>query len=361
MNGVPGAEKEVRRLLRPHGPSVRDIYLRCVSFRVRRVCCVWGWRVIARLGMSYQADGTTDGCDFWILLHGSDAPRARTSLPRPKPTRVVLLHGWLQTHTCWLPVATALRDRYGHDVLLLDFYGHGLTGVPSAEAMSLEGFTALVASRIAAIGWDEGEPLSLAGCSLGAATAARYAASRPERVARLTLVTPPGLPEPWYMPCHPVRELAKAICSVASDDLRLIDLLRVIRTTPGYGVPVARLLALVERGALRLTVYVAQRDVVHSPHEAFWRAAEARCNAGGYGAAASSGDATPREPARCSPRAEDMRMRVVFLPGATHWGVCHRLDKLGLEAEEALWHAPCELSESDRQARATDAVVRARL
>jgi hypothetical protein len=61
---------------------------------------------------------------YWSMLRGSDAMHAPTQ-PVPRRSRVVLLHGWLQDHTCWLSTAVALRDSYSHDVLLMDFYGHG--------------------------------------------------------------------------------------------------------------------------------------------------------------------------------------------------------------------------------------------
>ena len=44
---------------------------------------------------------------FWLVLRGDDA-RARR--PRPR-SRVVLLHGWLQSHTCWLRTALFLSAR----------------------------------------------------------------------------------------------------------------------------------------------------------------------------------------------------------------------------------------------------------
>ena len=262
---------------------------------------------------------------LWVLLHGSDAP-ARTSPPH---ARVVLLHGWLQTHDCWLATATELRDNFGHDVLLLDLWDHGHSTAPSADVMSLEGYVALVSDRLAAIGWDSGPPISMAGCSMGAAVAARYAAAHSGRVARLTLITPPGLPEPWYMPCHPVRILAKAVVAAAPAQSSLVHKLRVIRTTPEYGVPLDALFELVERGALRLTVYLAGLDIVHSPHLAYWRAAEARVNTN---RATSSADPASVPAAG---------MRVVYLPGRAHWGVCSGLHALGLHRDETLWHDRC--------------------
>lgn len=287
------------------------------------------------LSMKGSSEVAVTADDFWLLLHGADAPPP----VQPLLGRVVLLHGWLQTHDCWLSIATELRDRYGHDVLLIDFFGHGRTPVPSADVMSLEGWGAQLSTRLAAIGWDTGAPLSIAGCSLGAAVAGRFAASNPGRVARLTMVTPPGLPEAWYMPCYPVRAFAKALCAIASDELRAIDLLRVIRTTPEYGIPLDDIFDLVTRGALRLTVYVAGRDVIHTPHVPYWRAATARC------ARPDDADA----------------MRFTLLQGRTHWGVCAHLHDLGLHLDESLWHATRDGGGCQRSARVSSTVSAAPL
>ncbi len=39
--------------------------------------------------------------------------------------KVVLLHGWLQSHTCWIDTAMHLCKNYGYSILLIDFVGHG--------------------------------------------------------------------------------------------------------------------------------------------------------------------------------------------------------------------------------------------
>ena len=261
--------------------------------------------------------------NLWLLLHGADAAAPSRGCP---PARVVLLHGWLQTHSCWLETATALRDNFGHDVLLLDF-------VP--DTMGIEGWMAQLRERIAAIGWDEGLPLSIAGCSLGAAVASRYAAASPERVARLTMVAPPGLPEPWYMPCHPVRNFAKLVCA-AAPEAKCVANLHVIHQTPEYGMPLDTLFANVESGTLRLAVYVAEMDIIHRPRIEFWRKAEAR--AAKVGKPGGS-------------------LRVTMLPGRTHWGVCTGLFELGLQHEEALWHPSTELTRDQREPLAAPELV----
>ena len=227
----------------------------------------------------------------------------------------MLLHGWLQEHSAWLKTATALRDLYGHSVLLLDFYGHGHSpSAPSSDSDSPAGYCALLADRLQALGWHHGPKFALAGCSMGAAVAMRFACAHPGRISRLTLVAPPGLPEPWYMPCHPVRELTKLVCALSplgdgGPRSRAASLLRVIRTTPTYGVEPDKVIALAEGAAASVqgaaadategngcfvTVLAAQLDLVHSPHAQFWRAAAKRCEGGARGDGDLRGSDTTR-------------------------------------------------------------------
>ena len=75
-----------------------------------------------------DAPSTSEGdgdLGFWQLLSGREIARPTHPAKGGVRSRVVLLHGWLMSHACWLNTATQLRDRYGHDVLLLDFPGHG--------------------------------------------------------------------------------------------------------------------------------------------------------------------------------------------------------------------------------------------
>ena len=273
---------------------------------------------------------------FWLLLRGSDAVGHACRRRKAPASRVVLLHGWLQTSASWMKTATALRDEFGHDVLLLDFYGHGHSAVPPSSAQSLrysmspEGWMAQLCERLAAIGWDHGQQLVLAGASLGAAVAMQYTCAHPSRVARLNLIAPAGLPEPFWHGSHTVWIIPRAVCGFV-DELphraqslvrAVTDLFQVTRTSPEYGVDIAKVLRLIEGDAegkrghgLHLTVYAAGWDVVHSPHRAFWESA-----------AKPSGG----------------RVRYRYLPRATHWGVCARLYELGLHKDEEMWHGTCQ-------------------
>ena len=308
----------------------------------------------------------------WLLLHGADVNPTRPVRPR---SRIVLLHGWLQSHTAWLPTALALRDLYGHSVLLLDFYGHGLTHAPSSAAMSPAGWTQLVEDRVAAIGWDRGAPLVLGGCSLGAAVCYRYAQAHPDRVSRLVLVTPAGLPEPPFMPCHPVGSAARAVCSLLPDTVRWADALRVIVDTPEYGVDVEAVLELAAQGRCRLFVYGAGLDIVHSPRATYWMSVAQRLATGttatsttatataatsttatataatpttatADAAAAATGCASTgplhsahmQSPVQMQSPRRAPAVRYTYLAGRTHWGVCSDLYGLGLHEDEELWH-----------------------
>ena len=131
-----------------------------------------------------EADSSAPSTEpFWLLLRGSDV---RPSVGRIGG-RVVLLHGWLQEHSSWLKVATALRDRFAHDVLLLDFHGHGRSAGARGDVGSLD---AAVAEAVRLVATDEHRarlPIALFGHSLG---------SLVTFIAAHRLATNPALPTP---------------------------------------------------------------------------------------------------------------------------------------------------------------------
>ena len=210
---------------------------------------------------------------FHLLLRGSDRPRTPSTPPSSPPSpapasvpttsRIVLLHGWGQTHHCWLRTSAALRDR-GHDVLLVDLSGHGLSPMPGRgdnfRAMTPGAVVAALDETLTAVGWgdaledgddEEGQGdwdgdgngvgddsenndhnhlnndrnnapncnirnraapplpsrgcgrrrrLVLAGTSMGGGIAQRFAAQYPHRVDRLVLVASSGQQEPAWKP-----------------------------------------------------------------------------------------------------------------------------------------------------------------
>ena len=233
---------------------------------------------------------------FWQLLSGREIARPTHPARGGVRSRVVLLHGWLMSHACWLNTATQLRDRYGHDVLLLDFPGHGRSPLlPEFTDHHPEAFVARLRAVLRRVGWaprgdgdgrsepdragvvsmtqsqhtnDDGnenreearthntKPLVLCGLSLGGVVSCLYATSFPHEVSRVVLVSSPGLDEKWYAPPNVTRPLrVSALCVarfVRSKGGRLgawlvsqkckpvhltLSHLSLVRDTPTFGVP----------------------------------------------------------------------------------------------------------------------------
>jgi len=197
---------------------------------------------------------------FWQLLSGREIARPTHPARGGVRSRVVLLHGWLMSHACWLNTATQLRDRYGHDVLLLDFPGHGRSPLlPEFTDHHPLAFVARLRAVLRRVGWappatrgdgdDRSEPdragvvsttrshrtnetedentsseartrtrtrtppLVLCGLSLGGAVSCLYATAFPKEVSRVVLVSSPGLDEKWYAPPNVTRPLrVSALC-----------------------------------------------------------------------------------------------------------------------------------------------------
>ncbi len=100
--------------------------------------------------------------------------------------RIVLLHGLAADLQSWAGLAAVLT-RAGRHVVALDLPGHGGTDL---EASSVDAMADTVAAFLDCLG---GEPVELAGHSVGGAVAARVARMTPARVRRLTLLAPAGL------------------------------------------------------------------------------------------------------------------------------------------------------------------------
>eukprot|EP00967_Tisochrysis_lutea_P129600 scaffold223005_cov37-Tisochrysis_lutea.AAC.2 len=269
------------------------------------------WSVGARRGSSAPFRGPTMSARQPLLFHAviRSAPEPTRKATNQGPfLRVVLLHGWLQDCTSWLQVASALSCK-GHDVLLVDWphHGHSPSAVELGLQMSPSGWLDGLEVLLAHLQWDSGPPLAVAGCSLGGALSMLYALRRPERVARLTLIAPAGLPEPvWNAPFWLCSTLAKQIPH---------PIFNVVRTTPTYGLTPKCVESIARRlgptGAMR--VVVAEYDLVHTPHTAFW---------------------TEMLPPRS----------VTLLPRTTHWWACTHLFGLRLHEEPECWGRPNSLS-----------------
>ena len=214
----------------------------------------------------------SDLTGFWLLLSGKDVTPTHP-LPNGKRARVVMMHGWLMSHSCWLTTATQLRDRYGHDVLLFDFHGHGRSRMlPHYKDNTPAAYVEQLRRLLQHVGWaprrshsqattsadetttlydhhhhtrdhdrekrmgsgsgsgissfdesrrsskSEEDGLVLCGLSLGGVVSLRYCDAYPSEVARIILVASPGLDERWWIPStltYPLRRAVLALADVA--------------------------------------------------------------------------------------------------------------------------------------------------
>ena len=143
-----------------------------------------------------ERGATSTPAGFHLLLQGGGTGYAPCS-----GQRVVLLHGWMQSHAVWLRTAACLRDRLGHDVLLLDWWGHGLSHSDRPlRDLRIEVLLTQLEAALCRVGWltPDSQKLCFAGISLGGALSLRFAAKHPERIGRLTLVCSAGLSEKWW-------------------------------------------------------------------------------------------------------------------------------------------------------------------
>jgi pimeloyl-ACP methyl ester carboxylesterase len=100
---------------------------------------------------------------------------------------VALLHGLTATRR-YVVMGSKMLERDGHRVIAYDARAHGRSDAgPSPDAY---GYDALAADLAAVLDAAAAERAVLAGASMGAHTAIRFALERPERVAALVLATP---------------------------------------------------------------------------------------------------------------------------------------------------------------------------
>ena len=185
--------------------------------------------------MGEQAD---DGASeapriFSVMLRAQDVAVGTCWVPPEQRRCVVFLHGFLQSHSSWLTTAHRVRERYGHDCLLLDWPAHGLSGVPSdPTSMTAAMLVRCLRTLLERAGWaNDQRRITLAGCSLGGAIAMMYTTLYPESVDRLVLVAPAGFDEPWHRFSRMGASLAKLHTSKLLPQ-RIRALLCVIRNTP---------------------------------------------------------------------------------------------------------------------------------
>jgi pimeloyl-ACP methyl ester carboxylesterase len=105
----------------------------------------------------------------------------------PNATAVVLLHGLTATRR-YVVMGSRSLQRTGHRVIAYDARGHGRSS--PAPAPSEYGYERLAADLEAVLDAAGAERALLAGASMGAHTAVRFALESPARVAALVLITP---------------------------------------------------------------------------------------------------------------------------------------------------------------------------
>ena len=271
-----------------------------------------------------STSGGDDDLGFWQLLSGREIARPTHPAKGGVRSRVVLLHGWLMSHACWLNTATQLRDRYGHDVLLLDFPGHGRSPrLPEFTDHHPEAFVDRLRAVLRRVGWAPGDgdgrsdpdrrrrvlsrrdpdetskanpegevlpPLVLCGLSLGGVVSCLYADRHPGEVSRVVLVASPGMEEKWYAPPNVTRPLRVSALRLArclrSNGGRLgewlvsnrcapvhaaLSHLRLVRDTPTFGVP-SDMPARLRRAGIPTVLVWGALDQFHTAQIARWKA-----------------------------------------------------------------------------------------
>jgi len=100
---------------------------------------------------------------------------------------VVLIHGIASSSHTFRRLVPMLSDR--HRVISIDLLGFGESIAPPDATFTLDEHVAALAATLDSL--DLRAPFILVGHSLGSLISARYAAMRPQRVARLILISPP--------------------------------------------------------------------------------------------------------------------------------------------------------------------------
>jgi pimeloyl-ACP methyl ester carboxylesterase len=122
--------------------------------------------------------------DDGVLLAGEQAAPAGPDPARPP---IVLLHGLTATRR-YVVMGSRLLERSGHVVIAYDARGHGRSS-PAPDPAAY-GYERLARDLEAVLDALEIPRAALAGASMGAHTALRFALAHPARVAALGLVTP---------------------------------------------------------------------------------------------------------------------------------------------------------------------------
>jgi pimeloyl-ACP methyl ester carboxylesterase len=100
---------------------------------------------------------------------------------------IVLLHGLTATHR-YVVMGSRLLERSGYRVIAYDARGHGRS--TPARDVTAYGYRELAADLETVLDALEAPRATVAGASMGAHTALRFALSNPDRVTALALITP---------------------------------------------------------------------------------------------------------------------------------------------------------------------------
>lgn len=120
----------------------------------------------------------------------------------PPGPRIVAVHGLAGAATNWTDLAGLLSDRWATDAV--DLPGFGCSPPPADGDLSVEGLTRAVTAFVERVVATTHAPVHLLGNSLGGLLALQVAATRPELVATLTLISP-------AMPHHRLRPQALTV------------------------------------------------------------------------------------------------------------------------------------------------------
>jgi pimeloyl-ACP methyl ester carboxylesterase len=122
-----------------------------------------------------------------VELHVRHTPQ-RADPPDTPGRRIVAVHGLAGSATNWTDLAGLLADRWATDAV--DLPGFGCSPPPADGDLSVDGLTGAVTAFVEHVVATTRAPVHLLGNSLGGLLALQLAATRPELVATLTLVSP---------------------------------------------------------------------------------------------------------------------------------------------------------------------------
>jgi pimeloyl-ACP methyl ester carboxylesterase len=145
-----------------------------------------------------------------VLLSGDSSPPGPGSSRAGEGPPVVLLHGLTATRR-YVVMGSRLLERAGYRTISYDARAHGRSApAPTPDAY---GYEQLAADLQAVLDGLEVDRALLAGASMGAHTALRFALHHPERVSALALITPAYDPSAPIAPLEQRDALAQGLRS----------------------------------------------------------------------------------------------------------------------------------------------------